>query len=389
VGDPGAWNTYYPTFLHYVGVAIVMGALILGTYWVLRRLGVRREAATGFSLITPWLVGRITLTLFPILLSFYLGFTQYNILWDRPKALQDPLFNYKRALSVKIVTFDKDERVSLAKLGKLNAKGPAVVRYRELDSFVVGSKRYVIAATDVFFFKAIWLTLRYALLAVPLGLIGALGVALLLNQDVRGVGFWRTLYYLPAVLPAAAVALLWRWLFAPRSGLINWALGPFYDLLHMQPLGWFSDKNLVLPAFVIMSLWGVFGANTVILLAGLKNIPPALYEAATIDGAGGWAKFRHVTIPMLSPALFYNLVMGMIGALQVFTVQAFIPTNRSDGWFLNWFIYNEAFNFGRMGYASAVGWLTALLIIGLTLIVFRSSTAWVFYEGAREEKGGA
>ena len=388
MGDPGAFNTYYPTFLRYVGVAIALALIILLTYRVLRLFGVKHEAATGFSLITPWIVGRIALTAFPILLSFYLGFTEYNILWDRPKALADPLFNYKRALSVKIVTFDKDERVSIAKLGKLDAEGPDIVRYREFMSFVSGDKRYVIASTDVFFLRAVWLTLRYAFLNVPLGMLGALCVALLLNQKIRFIGFWRTLYYLPAVLPAAATALLWFWLFAPRSGLINWALGPIYDLTNTHPLGWFTDKDLVLPSFVIMGMWGVFGANTVILLAGLKNIPPDLYEAAAIDGANNWVKFWRITIPMLSPALFYNMVMGAIGSLQLFTEQAFIPTDRADGWFLNWFIYNEAFNFGRMGYASAVGWLTALLIIALTLLIFRSSSAWVFYEGAREEQGG-
>ncbi len=388
MGDPGAFNTYYPTFLRYIGVAIALALIIYLTYRVLRLFGVKHEAATGFSLITPWIVGRVVLTAFPILLSFYLGFTEYNILWDRPKSLADPLFNYKRALSVKVVTFDKDERVSIAKLGKLNAEGPDIVRYREFSSFVIGDTRYVIAATDIFFLKAVSLTLRYALLNVPLGMVGALCVALLLNQKIRFIGLWRTLYYLPAVLPAAALALLWFWLFAPRSGLINWALSPIYDITDTTPLGWFTDKDLVLPSFVIMGMWGVFGANTVILLAGLKNIPPDLYEAASIDGAGNWVKFWRITIPMLSPALFYNLVMGAIASLQLFTQQAFIPTDRADGWFLNWFIYNEAFNFGRMGYASAVGWLTALLIVALTLVIFRSSTAWVFYEGSRDEYAG-
>jgi len=388
MGDPGAFNTYYPTFLRYIGVAIALALIIYLTYRVLRLFGVKHEAATGFSLITPWIVGRVVLTAFPILLSFYLGFTEYNILWDRPKSLADPLFNYKRALSVKVVTFDKDERVSIAKLGKLNAEGPDIVRYREFSSLVIGDTRYVIAATDIFFLKAVSLTLRYALLNVPLGMIGALCVALLLNQKIRFIGLWRTLYYLPAVLPAAALALLWFWLFAPRSGLINWALSPIYDITDTTPLGWFTDKDLVLPSFVIMGMWGVFGANTVILLAGLKNIPPDLYEAASIDGAGNWVKFWRITIPMLSPALFYNLVMGAIASLQLFTQQAFIPTDRADGWFLNWFIYNEAFNFGRMGYASAVGWLTALLIVALTLVIFRSSTAWVFYEGSRDEYAG-
>lgn len=388
MGDPGAFNSYYPTLLRYAGVAVVMALTIFITYRALRALGVKHEAATGFSLITPWIVGRIVLTAFPILLSFYLGFTEYNILWDRPKALDDPLFNYKRALSFKIVEFDKNERVSIAKLGKLEAEGPDIVRYRELDSVVIGDTRYVLAASDAFLWKGVWLTVRYAFFSIPLGLIAALGVALLLNQSIKWVGIWRTLYYLPAVLPAAATALLWWWLFAPNSGLINWALGPIYSLLDMEKLGWFTDKDLVLPSFVIMSLWGVFGANTVILLAGLKGIPPDLYEAAAIDGAGAWTKFRRITIPMLSPALFYNLIMGTIAALQLFTEQAFIPTDRADGWFVNWFIYNEAFNFGRMGYASAIGWIYAVMLIGLTMIVFRSSTAWVFYEGAREEHTG-
>lgn len=390
MNDPGAFNSYYPTFLRYIGTAVVLVLIIYLTYKGLRAAGVKTEAATGLALITPWIIGRILLTLFPILLSFYLGFTEYNILWDKPKALADPLFNYKQALALKIVTFDKDERVSIAALGKLDAEGPEVLRYRELTSWVIGEQRYVLAATDVYLWKGIWLTLWYGVISIPLGLLGALGVALLLNQKVRGVGFWRTLYYIPAVLPAAAVALLWWWLFAPESGLINWALGPIYDLTNSKPLGWFTDASLVLPSFVIMSLWGVFGTNTVILLAGLKNIPPELYEAAAIDGADTWVKFRRITIPMLSPALFYNLIMGVIGALQLFTQQAFIPTRREDGWFVNWFLYNEAFNFGRMGYASAVGWLYALLIIVITLIVFRSSSAWVFYEGARErEAGGA
>ena len=141
MGDPGAFHSYYPTFLRYIGTAIVLALLIYLTYKGLRKLGVKREAATGFALITPWLTGRILLTAFPILLSFYLGFTEYNILWDEPRSLKDPLFNYKRALSVKIVEFDKDERVSIAALGQLEAEGPDTVRYRELDSFVIGDTR--------------------------------------------------------------------------------------------------------------------------------------------------------------------------------------------------------------------------------------------------------
>ena len=382
--DPGAFNTYYPTFLRYIAVAVALGALMFVIYRLLRRTGVKHEPATGFTLVVPWLVGFTIFTVFPILLSFYLSFTEYNILWDQPRSLEDPLFNYKRALSMKIVELPEGER-PIQVLGTMEGATPETVRYREMGQFSLGDKTYVIGATDGNFLKGVWLTLRYAVISVPLGMAGALAVALLLNQNIKGVGFWRTLYYLPAVLPAAAVALLWFWLFAPNSGLINWFLSPIYDLLEMKPLGWFTDKNLILPSFIIMGLWGIFGANTVILLAGLKNIPKDLYEAASIDGAGNLKKFRHITIPMLSPALFYNLVTNLIGALTIFTQQAFIPTDRQDGWFVNWFIYNEAFNFGRMGYASALGWMLAVVIILLTLLIFRSSAAWVFYEGARQE----
>lgn len=382
--DPGALNTYYPTLLRYIGVAVGLVILMYGIYRLLRWAGVKHEPATGFTLVTPWIAGFLIFTVFPIGLSFYLSFTEYDILWDQPKALADPLFNYKRALGIKIVELPEGER-PIQVLGTMEGETPETVRYRELDRFSLGDKTYVIGATDGFFLKGVWLTLRYAVLSVPLGMIGALAVALLLNQNIKGVGFWRTLYYLPAVLPAAAVALLWFWLFAPNSGLINWALSPIYNLFDIKPLGWFTDKDLILPSFLIMGMWGIFGANTVILLAGLKNIPKDLYEAAAIDGAGAWKKFRHITIPMLSPALFYNLVTNMIGALTIFTQQAFIPTDRQDGWFVNWFIYNEAFNFGRMGYASALGWMLAVVIILMTLLIFRSSAAWVFYEGARQE----
>jgi multiple sugar transport system permease protein len=237
--------------------------------------------------------------------------------------------------------------------------------------------------TDSDFWLSLRLTLLYAALNVPLGMIGALGVALLLNRDVKAIGLWRTVYYLPAVLPAAAVALLWRWMFSPTSGLVNFFLQPFYNLFNLQPLQWFTDPQLVLPAYIIMGMWGVFGANAVILLAGLKNIPRHLYEAADIDGAGNIQKFWFVTIPMLSSTLFYTLITGIIGSLQLFTQAFFITTPRSAGSFLSVLIYTEAFSFRNMGYASALAWVMLLIILALTVLVFRSSSAWVHYEGAK------
>jgi multiple sugar transport system permease protein len=189
---------------------------------------------------------------------------------------------------------------------------------------------------------------------------------------------------MPAMLPAVATALLWRWMFS-QSGIINSLTSPIWRGFGWEAPRWFTDPALALPAFIIISLWGVFGANSVILLAGLKGIPQELYEAASIDGADNWAKFRYVTIPMLSPALFYNLVTGTIGALQVFEIAAFIETPAAVGTFLNWLIYQEAFNLRNMGMASAMAWIMLLIILALTALIFRSSSAWVFYQGAREE----
>jgi multiple sugar transport system permease protein len=154
--------------------------------------------------------------------------------------------------------------------------------------------------------------------------------------------------------------------------------------LNLPPPQWFTDPGPVMPGFVIMGMWGVFGAQTIILLAGLKNIPKQLYEAADIDGANGWQKFLRITIPMLSSAMFYVLVTGVIASLQIFTQALFIEIPRRAGSFINVLIYTEAFSFRRMGYASALAWVLLLIILVLTLLIFRSSALWVFYEG---EKG--
>jgi multiple sugar transport system permease protein len=384
-------ETYYATLVRYIGVAIGVSGVMFGVNRALRVLGVKPEAATGFSLIMPWMVGFLIFTVFPVGLSVYLSFQEYDIKWDGPREMEDPLYNFKRVFAFKIAEKENPDDLWVHVLG-VKENTHKDIRYMLMDEVNWSGNTYLIGAGDPYFWKGLWFTLRYTVLSVPLGLLGALGVALVLNQDVRGVGYWRTLYYLPAVLPAASVALLWYWLFAPNKGLINELLEPFLTTFSLERPGWFTDSDLRLPAFIIMGMWGVFGANTVILLAGLKNIPPMLYEAADIDGAGTWTKFRHITIPMLSPALFYNLVTNMIAALQIFTQQAFIQPegiNRTDGLFINWLIYLEAFEYGHMGYASAMGWLVAILIVIMTIGVFRSSSAWVFYEGDRREEGSA
>lgn len=323
---------YLQTVTDYVVVGVAMIAAMIGLHKLLSRLGVGRETATGYALILPWLLGFLIWNLGPFLASFYLSFTEYNV-------LQPPTFigldNYRRM-------FQEDRG----------------------------------------FWPVVRFTLFYSVLNVPLGLVGALFTATLLNQNVRGLGAWRTLYYLPAVLPAAATALLWRWMFA-SDGIINFFLGPILSLLNRDPPAWFTDASLVLPSYIVMGLWGVFGANTVILLAGLKNIPRDLYDAAAVDGAGRVSRYFNVTLPMLSPTLFYVLIIGVIGSLQTFAVAFFIQQPRRAGTFMNVYIYQEAFDRARMGYAAALGWVSLVVILLFTLLVFKSSPAWVYYEAEK------
>ncbi len=370
--DMGVLGTYLPTLARYVAVMIGIGLFVYGAYRLQLLLGIKREAATGRALVMPWVIGFVVFNVFTIGASFYLSFTEYN-LFQAPEWIG--LENYQELFDVQFAPLESREQRSSDALDR---------RYDEVQRVEIGNGGFVFGAREEDFWRSIRMTLGYALLTVPIGLVGAMGVALLLNQNVRGLGFWRVLYYMPAILPVVATALLWRWIFS-QSGLLNSILTPFYRALNVGTPNWLTDASLILPVFIIISLWGVFGANSVILLAGLKGIPKDLYEAASIDGAGDWAKFRHVTVPMISPALFYNLVTSTIAALQVFEVAAFIATPASAGTFLNWLIYQQAFNFRNMGMASAMAWIMLLLIIALTALIFRSSAAWVFYQGARED----
>lgn len=324
---------YLPTLLRYAGVAAALLGIALGLHFLLRRLGLREEAATGYALISPWLVGFLIWTAFPIIASFYLSFTEYNVL-----------------------------------------KPPDWI----------GARNYLrIFSQDIDFWPAIRITVLYAFFSVPLGIIGSLAVAVLLSADIRGLGAYRTIYYLPSILPAVAVALLWRWLFNPDAGLLNQMLRPLLAPLGLAPPNWFGDPRFVLPAFMIISLWGIAGANMVIFLGALKNVPRHLLEAAEMDGANTWQRFRSVTVPMITPVIFLQLVIGIIGALQIFTVAAFIRYTPSAGKFMNVLIYQAGFQQFRMGYASALAWVLFAIILALTLLVFRWSEAWVYYEGSR------
>ena len=219
------------------------------------------------------------------------------------------------------------------------------------------------------------ITTYYSVVSVPLRLVLGLAIALLMNQNVKGIFVFRSIYYLPAVLSGVAVAMMWRWIFNSEFGLLNYAL---WGLFKIQGPAWLVQRQWVIPSLIIMSLWDV-GSAMLIYLAGLQGIPTDLYEAATVDGASSWKKFWKVTLPMISPVLFFNLVNGIIGALQTFT-QAFILTEggpNNASMFTLLYMYLNAFRWFRMGFASAIAWLLFIYIMILTVIVFRSSVGWV------------
>ncbi len=323
---------YLPTLTRYLAVAVGIGITMVVVYTVLRALGMKAEAATGYALIMPWLLGFLIWTAYAIIASLYFSFTNYNVL-QPPKWVG--LQNYSR-----------------------------------------------IFTRDIDFWPSLRITILYALFSVPLGVTGSLLVAMLLNTNIRFLGLWRTIYYLPSILPAVSTALLWRTLFNP-DGLLNDFLRRFLDPLGIPPPNWFGDPSYVLVAFVMISLWGIAGANMVIFLAALKNVPAHLYEAAELDGAGAWARFWNVTLPMITPVIFLQVVMGIIGALQLFTVASFIRYTPAAGKFMNILVYQAGFQQFRMGYASALAWILFTIILMLTLLVFRSSQEWVYSESRR------
>jgi len=229
--------------------------------------------------------------------------------------------------------------------------------------------------------KLFWIATRntfyYSFGSVLLGTTGALIVALLLNQKLPGSTLLRVIYYLPSIASGVAISILWLWLFNPQSGLINYSL----SLIGIKGPMWLGSQQWALPALVLKSLWGI-GANMVILLAGLQGIPVPLYEAARIDGASKWDEFRNITIPMLSPVLFFVLVISTIASFQIFT-DVRVMTQGGPGtatYVIVYFIYQTAFEYLKMGYSSALAWLLFMIIFILTLLQLWGSRRWVYYE---------
>ncbi|TDF95120.1 carbohydrate ABC transporter permease [Paenibacillus piri] len=295
------------------------------------KLNNRRRSLIAFYLfIGPWLIGYLAFTLGPILASGWLSFTNYD--------------------------------------GVNPAAFIGLDNYREIwDSSL--------------FWKSLWVTFYYTLGHVPLSVIGALCLAVLLNQKIPLLSLWRTIFYLPVVTSGVAVALLWSWIFQPSYGLINIFI---YQVFGVQGPGWFFSDQWSVPAFIIMSLWGV-GGPMLIYLAGLQGIPTQFYEAAEIDGAGAFKKFWHITLPMVTPVIFFNMVITIIMSFQVFT-PAFVITKGGPNYstyFYVLYLYQSAFENFRLGFASALAWILFAIILIITVLLFRWQRKWVHYESVR------
>ena len=218
----------------------------------------------------------------------------------------------------------------------------------------------------------------YMAIGIPLGMAASLGIALLLNMKLRGIAVWRTLFYLPSIVPAVAASILWIWILNPNAGLLN----RFLEAFGFEGRNWLQDPALSKPALILMGLWSA-GGGMIVWLAGLKSISESYYEAAELDGAGSWQKFWNITVPMLTPYIFFNTVMGVIGCFQIFS-QAFIMTQGgpvNSTLFYAYHLFNNAFRYLHMGYASAMAWVLVVIVLALTFFQMRLSKRWVHYEG--------
>jgi multiple sugar transport system permease protein len=243
---------------------------------------------------------------------------------------------------------------------------------------LIGFDNYLALVTDDRFLKALRNTFFYTIVSVPVGLTIALGLAIALNTRVRGIAFVRTAYFLPVVTSTIAIALVWQWIYSADAGLLNQVLGG----VGIPSQKWLSDPTLAMPAIIAMSIWQGLGVNVIIFLAGLQAIPSDLLDAASVDGAGSWARLRNVTLPLLTPAVFFTGVLSLIASFQVFD-QVFVlakprPTEATIT--VVYFIYENGFKFFKMGYASAASWILFLIVALFTAVYFRSQNRWVHYQ---------
>jgi multiple sugar transport system permease protein len=246
------------------------------------------------------------------------------------------------------------------------------------QSHFVGFGNYKEMFTDdSLFWKSLWITIKSALIFVPINLILSLSLAVLLNQNVRVKSLFRTIFYLPSIISGVALAMIWSWVFSGEFGILNY----FLDLLHIQGPDWLNSTHWSLGAIIIASLWGQ-GPMMLIFLAGLQSVPKDIHEAASLDGAGAFKRFLSITIPFLTPTILFNLITSIISAFQQLTLALLLTSGgpvRST-YYYAMYVYENAFKYFKMGYSAANAWFMFLIILSLTMLIFKSSTAWVHYE---------
>ncbi|OHE40031.1 MAG: ABC transporter permease [Tenericutes bacterium GWF2_57_13] len=291
----------------------------------------KQENRAGYMFVFPWLFGLIVLGIFPILMSFYISFTNYDMISPMEW---------------------------------------------------IGFENYRILFTnDSLFWKSLGNTVYHVAIAVPLSIFVGLALAFLLNNKVKGMSVYRTLFYLPNVVSVVAMTLLWMWLFQPNFGLVNAILDPLYDLFNIEPLGWYLDQDLSKITLILMGLW-TSGGSMVIYLAQMQDIPTTLYESAEIDGAGWWAKTFHITLPLMTPSIYFNFIMGLIGGFQVFTM-AYIMTNGGpsrSSYYYAYYLFDKMMADNAMGMASAMAWILLVIVLIVTVIALKLNK-FVFYMG--------
>lgn len=286
----------------------------------------KREAIAGYIFVAPALIGFVILIAGPIVASFVLSLTDFDM-------INNPKF--------------------------------------------IGFENYRTMIQDPLFWQSLKVISIYACLGLPLNLVLSLALAILLNHKIRSISLWRTIYYLPTVVAPASVAVLWVWILNPEFGVINGFLRTF----GVEGANWLGDTRTALPSLIVVNLWAV-GANVIIYLAGLQGIPIELYEAASVDGAEGWRKLRYITLPLLTPVIFFTLVLGLIFSWQWFTEPYVMTRGGPDNSTLTYLLYayQNAFVYFKMGYALSLVWVMFVIVLILTIFVFKSSSRWVFYE---------
>ena len=302
---------------------------ILGTERISRQGA--RDFAKGVLFASPWIIGFLIWTIYPILASLYYSFTRYD-------AVRPPRF-----------------------IGLAN--------YADM---IFNDEVFRVVLSNTFYF---------VIIGVPAGVVTAFLLAALLNNEIKFRPFFRTVFFLPSIVPAIASAEVWRWVYNPRYGLINATL----KSMGMATIPWLSSPYLAKPSLIMIHMWAQ-GTAVVIFLAALQDVPRALYDAALVDGANGWQRFWHVTIPMCTPAVLFVMLTGLIGMFQYFTLGWLLtqgaPNNSTE--FYSMYLYRNAFRYFKMGYASALAWFLFLIIVVFTIAIFRSSARWVYYGGEEE-----